>query len=134
MEMTYDGALAMPSSYAVMDEEEMTYVEGGFTITRTAFVWSISIAVGIAVTALTAGVGSLFASLGLKIVLASYSLRYALAAAIVKGIGVLGICIGNSTSAICGGIAGCGAGDLAGYVFDKWVDKLDGRKNGKLVF
>lgn len=29
MEMTYDGALVMPSSYAVMDEEEMTYVEGG---------------------------------------------------------------------------------------------------------
>lgn len=29
MEMCYDGALVMPSSYAVMDEEEMTYVEGG---------------------------------------------------------------------------------------------------------
>lgn len=32
MEMTYDGMLVMPSSYAVMDEEEMTYVEGGGTI------------------------------------------------------------------------------------------------------
>lgn len=29
MEMSYDGALVMPGSYAVMDEEEMTYVEGG---------------------------------------------------------------------------------------------------------
>ncbi len=29
MNMCYDGALVMPSSYAVMDEEEMTYVEGG---------------------------------------------------------------------------------------------------------
>lgn len=29
MEMTYDGMLVMPSSYAVMDEEEMTYAEGG---------------------------------------------------------------------------------------------------------
>lgn len=29
MEMCYDGALVMPSSYAVMDEEEMMYVEGG---------------------------------------------------------------------------------------------------------
>lgn len=29
MEMCYDGALVMPSSYAVMDNEEMTYVEGG---------------------------------------------------------------------------------------------------------
>jgi len=29
MEMCYDGALMMPSSYAVMNEDEMTYVEGG---------------------------------------------------------------------------------------------------------
>ena len=29
MEMCYDGALVMPSNYAVMDENEMTYVEGG---------------------------------------------------------------------------------------------------------
>ena len=32
MEMCYDGALVMPSSYAVMDEEEMTYVEGGGSV------------------------------------------------------------------------------------------------------
>lgn len=31
MDMCYDGTLVMPSSYAVMDEEEMTYVEGGFS-------------------------------------------------------------------------------------------------------
>ena len=31
MEMCYDGALVMPSSYVAMDEEEMTYVEGGGT-------------------------------------------------------------------------------------------------------
>ncbi len=29
MEMCYDGALVLPSSCAVMSEEEMTYVEGG---------------------------------------------------------------------------------------------------------
>ena len=29
MEMCYDGALVMPSNYAVMNEDEMTYVEGG---------------------------------------------------------------------------------------------------------
>ena len=31
MVMAYDGALVMPSSYAVMEQEEMTYVEGGGT-------------------------------------------------------------------------------------------------------
>lgn len=34
MEMTYDGVLTMPSSYAVMDEQEMTYVEGGDNVYR----------------------------------------------------------------------------------------------------
>lgn len=29
MEMCYDGALVMPSSYAVMSEDEMMYLEGG---------------------------------------------------------------------------------------------------------
>lgn len=33
--MCYDGTLVMPSSYAVMDEEEMTYVGGGFKVTIT---------------------------------------------------------------------------------------------------
>lgn len=28
MDMCYDGALVLPSSYAVMKEEEMTYLEG----------------------------------------------------------------------------------------------------------
>ncbi len=34
MEMTYDGALVMPSSYAVMDEDEMMYVDGGWSTYR----------------------------------------------------------------------------------------------------
>ena len=34
--MTYDGALVMPSSYAVMNEEEMCYVEGGLSWDQAA--------------------------------------------------------------------------------------------------
>lgn len=33
MEMTYDGALVMPSSFVAMDEEEMAYANGGGTLT-----------------------------------------------------------------------------------------------------
>ncbi len=33
MEMCYDGALVMPSSYVVMNEEEMTYLDGGTSYT-----------------------------------------------------------------------------------------------------
>ena len=35
MEMCYAGALSMPSSYVVMNEEEMTYTEGGGTVSVT---------------------------------------------------------------------------------------------------
>jgi len=41
MEMCYDGTLVLPSSYAVMDEEEMTYVEGG--VSTNVYWWGISI-------------------------------------------------------------------------------------------
>ena len=53
-EMQYDGALVMPSSYAVMNEEDMTYVEGGWSVKSSTlakginiFATVISIAVGI---------------------------------------------------------------------------------------
>lgn len=36
MEMIYDGVLVLPSSYAIMDEEEMTYIEGGVSIRLTS--------------------------------------------------------------------------------------------------
>lgn len=36
MDMCYDGALVFPSSYAVMDEEEMCYTEGGIAVTTVA--------------------------------------------------------------------------------------------------
>ncbi len=31
MEMCYDGALVMPKNYAVVNEEEMTYIDGGWS-------------------------------------------------------------------------------------------------------
>ena len=34
MDMCYDGALVLPSSYAVMNEEEMSYTEGGISVSK----------------------------------------------------------------------------------------------------
>ena len=51
MEMCYDGALVMPSSYAVMDENEMMYLEGGVKVST----WIASAAIDIAVTAVLGG-------------------------------------------------------------------------------
>ena len=41
MEMCYDATLVMPSSYAVMDEEEMMYVEGGWCIENKLWGYNI---------------------------------------------------------------------------------------------
>ena len=128
---TYTGAMVIPQNAVVIRKKDMRYVEGGLTITRRAFSWSVSIAIGAAVGALTAGLGTFVATRGL-IVLASYRLRTLLAKAIVKAIGALGIRIGNKVGVIAGGIAGCAGGDLAGYVFDRWIDKRDGKKDGKI--
>ncbi|MEE1258295.1 MAG: hypothetical protein UHN47_17595 [Lachnospiraceae bacterium] len=54
MVMTYDGALVMPSSYAVMEQEEMTYVEGGIAVPN----WLVSGATNLAISALFGGVGA----------------------------------------------------------------------------
>lgn len=43
MDMCYDGALVLPSSYAVMNEEEMTYTEGGGSISTDTIAWAIDI-------------------------------------------------------------------------------------------
>ena len=85
MEMTYDGALVMPKSFAAVSEEEMTYVEGGgtfyieiksnsFLITllaaagttltvakATAILSGASIAIATAIELGTAGMGTLYA-------------------------------------------------------------------------
>ena len=50
MDMCYEGALVMPSSYAVMDEEEMTYVEGGISTAAKAGIIAAIVVVGAAVT------------------------------------------------------------------------------------
>lgn len=48
MEMCYDGALVMPSSYAVMSEDEMTYVDGGGSVNTDVLAWVIDVSCGLA--------------------------------------------------------------------------------------
>ena len=55
MEMCYDGALVMPSNYAVMSEDEMMYVDGGkkITINRSTIKKAVAYTVGAIGTAFT---------------------------------------------------------------------------------
>ena len=65
MEMCYDGALVMPSNYAVMSEDEMMYVDGGGTVKvvmsrdflRDCITAGLSAVVSIVCTAIGVAVG-----------------------------------------------------------------------------
>lgn len=61
MEMTYDGALVLPKNYVAMNEEEMTYVEGGV---KWKSVYINKTVCSDIVTAITAGGTSATALLG----------------------------------------------------------------------
>lgn len=82
MDMCYDGVLVMPSSYAVMSEEEMTYMEGGIyfsnktlcTIGKTVFyctafnpIGTVLVGLGVykAYGILCAGVAKIAAKIGM---------------------------------------------------------------------
>ena len=41
MEMMYNGTLVMPKNYAVVDEEEMTYVDGGWCVDTHWWGWNL---------------------------------------------------------------------------------------------
>lgn len=93
MEMCYDGALVMPSNYAVMSEDEMTYVHGGKS--ATANFANIGVA------------QSYFANLG-----ARYRV---IAVAAGMSCTVSGIALG-AIGGVYGGIAGGIAGAIGGWV------------------
>lgn len=63
MEMCYDGALVMPSSYAVMDEEEMMYVEGGLKLNTYATGVVLDIVIAALCSTVTGGFTAFFKSL-----------------------------------------------------------------------
>ncbi len=63
MEMCYDGALVMPSSYAVMEQEEMIYVEGGYYLNNSTCK-GILFALGATVASSPATVSALITTVG----------------------------------------------------------------------
>ena len=57
MDMCYDGTLVMPSNCVVMDEEEMTYVDGG-QIVSGAGGWAVAASFGVCAAFMTTVAGS----------------------------------------------------------------------------
>lgn len=129
MEMCYNGTLVMPSNYAIVSNDEMEYLGGGFSVSKAAFKYTVTAVVVAGCIAL----GGWLSVAGLKTVLGSMALKNTLISCIVKGIGMLGIRCGNAlANKFVSGLVGCISGDFMGNVFDKYIDGLDGAKNGKV--
>ena len=58
MEMTYDGALVMPKNFAIVDEEEMTYVDGGAGIPNWVVAGAINLGISIILGGISGGLKS----------------------------------------------------------------------------
>ena len=96
MEMCYDGALVMPSNYAVMSEDEMMYVDGGaLTKVQKGLIIAGVVAAGVAF-AVALAYGQVW--LGLKFAKAIFG--KALRAVMVKNAGtvitLIATCIASS--------------------------------------
>lgn len=100
-EMCYDGALVMPSNYAVVNEAEMTYVEGGGIIAWT-FATTGGIAAFIAGALAGAVAGGCFGTITLP---------------------VIGTVSMAAVGAAMGGIAAFSAGFMTAYEFGRFLEK-----------
>ena len=118
--------LVLPNNYVVLNQEEMMYLDGGeFYVPNWAITGAIT---GAAYAALAAAGGG-----GLQLVLASYGMRSALLAGIVKGLGVLGIHVGNAfANTIIRSIASGGIGAGADWIFTNVIDGWDGKRDNQL--
>lgn len=84
MEMTYDGTLVMPSNFVVMNDTEMTYLEGGKVVTVTGQASKLK--------NIAAGFMTAWASL-------TGGYTYSAAAAVASGVGVaVGVIAGIGAS------------------------------------
>jgi len=101
MELCYDGGLVMPRNYALMSEDEMTYVEGGGWIA-----WAFAMTGGVA--AATAG-----AILG-------FAGGAALGTVVLPFFGTVSV---GAICAVAGGAAAFSAGFMSAYDFGRFLEK-----------
>jgi hypothetical protein len=117
MDMCYDGTLVMPSNCVVMDEEEMTYVDGGFYISNSNLKKAICV-IGIN------PIPSVLAAIG----------YYKLCALVSSGVAAIFKFLG-SFAGVAGALVGAVIGALtAGSIAVTVVDALWERKGIRVGF
>lgn len=129
MELCYEGGLVMPSSYAMMDEEEMTYVEGGkMSVNTAAKIINVGVTVILGAIGIGFGVGAIlwFVENSVKGLVVSSLTR-----AITSVIASIGFSIGSSLYSTLSAI---NPNWSIGYGIAKLIDSRDSRPNNNVVF
>lgn len=132
MEMCYDGALVMPSSFAVMDEEEMTYVEGGkkkYRLSVTPFVMAIDISIALLGGYNISAIGNLSCYAVKKLIKKNWKKigNRALEAVATGVTGALSSLIGSVSLTMSVITSATSIGGLVGLFMDATDKKLDGK-------
>ena len=128
MEMCYNGTLVMPQNYAVVTEDEMTYVEGGGFWQSVAY-YTVKYGIDIAVNAaLGGGTIGLIRNLTKT---AKDKLKSAIISALLKWTTArVANFIGGS---VLGLILDVGLGSV-GSTVAKWLDREDGTVDQQIYF
>lgn len=129
MEMCYDGALVMPSSYAVMSEDEMCYVDGGGKAQQIVYS-GVKVAANMAFYAVVGG-GTLKA---VSTILKGLGTKYF--KSIVKNVLTKWISarVANVVAgSLLGFISGLGSLSVGGFAAEG-LDRLDGANDNQIYF
>lgn len=135
MEMCYDGALVMPSSYVEMNTDEMTYVEGGASgngFWNKVSTIGTAINVIVALLPLTSWMSSMTkAGKALRTVvsLAGYT-KKAFISMVSGWIVKAGLCATKAVATKVVGVVWGLTGFSLGYMIAKGIDMIDGKNNG----
>lgn len=129
MEMYYDGALIMPSSYALMNEDEMTYVEGGGAVQTVAY-YAVQMAVNAGFNALLGG-GTISCIRTIINAVGKDTLKSTVKKTLTKWVSVR---VANALVAgVWGTIINCLSLSVGGVVAS-WLDKKDGTQDNQIYF
>lgn len=113
MEMCYDGALVMPSRYAVMDSDEMTYIEGG---KRLAYISNRTLQ-SVIYASVFNPIGVTLIGLGIRKAVVFVTAKFA---AVCAKLGSLGGPIGTAIGVVFGALT---AGSIATAIIDALWNK-----------
>lgn len=117
MTITCDETLVMPSGYVLMDENEMTYLEGGGSVNTDVVAWAIDVGwlMGKGLAKLCSGITAKVGSKVIGAVLQNKVLQTALGQYITSKIGIVGTVLGMTS-----------LGGMIATTWDAWDKKLDG--------